>query len=1029
MIRAALSNPIAVSAACIAALVFAAVLAPRMSVDAFPELAPPVLVVATSAPGMGPKDVEKTITWRIERAVAATPGVREVKSEARSGFGITWVWLAWGSDLVAAQSLVQQQVAFAMSSVPKSLGVLPPFVLQHDPANAPVLQVAVFGGELREAELYEYAKNVIQPIIEGVEGVASAAPNGGRQRQINVVVDPRRAAALGVTTEDVARAVRATNALLPSGRMVVEAFDSNVYTNALPERVEEIEEAVVEASGGRRALLRDVARVEDGGSIATQAVLIDGASAVYLNVLRIPGGNVIEIVDAVRRRLARLEELPPGLRVAPIFDQSTFVRGAYQALEREILMAMVLIGLVILVFLQDPRSVLTAFISIPVSFSVVLLVLYATGQTLNAFTLGGLMLCMGPLVDISVVVLESIHRRRHAGDGPRLAAETGTAAVARPMLAATICTIAVLLPVLLLEGLAQRLFAPLALTVATGMAAAYVVSLTVTPVAARYLLGSKGPGRLGRAVAARIRGLADGYARWLRAALPHRRWVIGGAACLVVASVTAASRLPSTFFPEIDESMERVYVRFAPGTSLERATEQMAAMGRILEEELPAGAVELVLANVGTPLRARSAMNSPNLGPHMGFIRLALSDPAARSASQRQIADAMRHVLTARFPGVELLQAPGGLATSVFSEGYLAPLVVEIPGDDLTRLDARSRAVAEVARTVPGVRDVYATLQTDYPEVRVEIDRLAAGALGLSARDIAQAALDATLGNINAPSVWIDGRTGQSHDVVTAYDRGVVADPEALREVPVSTAENVGVGSYASLSRSVGPVAIQRRQMTRTALVLMQTEGRDLGSAAADLEARLAADPRTADIPLRLVGQVELMRRTFSGLGLAVALAVMVTVMVTATLFESLRLPLAMLFTIPLSLVGIVAALLAAGQGLSIPALMGALMVVGIAVANGILLVDHAARALADGQDAVEAAVEAARVRFVPIAMTSLATIFGLLPTALGLEHGTEANRPLALAVVGGLASSTCLALFLVPSLFVSLAPAPPAEL
>jgi multidrug efflux pump subunit AcrB len=1031
MTRLALRNPIAVLMICVALVVFAAVVTPRLSVDTFPELTPPVLVVGTLAPGLGPKDVEKTITWRIEKYVSATPGVDFVQSTSRNNLSVVYVWLKWGTNLDAAQTLVQQQVAFAMSAVPKSLGVLPPFVLQYDPSNAPVIQVAVSGGGLTSPQLYDYAVNEIEPVLEGIPGVASASINGGRQRQINVVVDPARAESRGVTSSDVAAAVAQSNALLPSGELIAPKLDANVYTDAVAPRVRDIGDAAVKVRGGRAVLIKDVARVEDGGSPETQSVTVDGQVAVYLNVLRVPGGNTLEIVGAVKAAVGALKNLPPGLRVEPIFDQSTFVRTSYDGLKTEIARALVLIALVILLFLQSVRGTIIVSVAIPLSFAIALLALYAGGHTLNAFTLGGLTLAMGRLVDDAVVVLESIHRHRARGMPPAAAALAGANAVALPVLASTLTTMAVLLPVVLLAGLARKLFAPLAVTVAVSMTASYFVSLCVTPLACRYFLSHERPGRLASRVAAVIDRISGRYAAALEAVLPHRAAVVGACALLVAGSIWAATRLPSTFFPEIDESMERVYVRLAPGTSLEDATRKINEMGAVLARELPPGTARLVLTNVGSPGNARSAMTSPNAGPHMGFIRVALSEAEHRPQDQRALADRMRAILRREFPGVELLEAPGGLVASVFSNGYLAPLVVEVAGDNLEELERAEAAVAAIAATVPGVRDVMPTVALDYPELRVETDRTTAALVGVSARAAAQTTLEATLGNINTPSVWIDGSNGQSYYVVTSYDGRVVDDPSALARLPVRIGERGGavpLGAYGRVRRSVGPIVIERNHLRRVAHVLMQTEHRDLGSTARELEQKLRADPRTAALDFSFVGQVDLMRTTFSGLGVALGLAVMVVFMIMASQFRSLRLPFVMLFTIPVSLVGIVLALLAGGQGFSITALMGVLMVVGIAVSNGILLVDDARRRFDEGVEKVAAVVAAARTRFVPIAMTSLATIVGLVPTALGLDAGTESNRPLALAVVGGLTSSTLLSLFLVPVMFLLVAKRSPRD-
>ena len=1023
MTRLALHNPIAILMICVGLVVFAGVVTPRMSVDTFPELTPPVLIIGTLAPGLAARDVEKTLSWRLEKYVSATPGVDHVESLSRNNFSVIYVWLKWGTDLGAAQTLVQSQAGFAMAAIPKSLGVLPPFVLQYDPSNTPVCQVVVSGAGYTGPQLYDYAFNNIEPLLEGISGVASAAPDGGRLRQINVVVDPVKAQSRQITSQEVAVAAAKSNALLPSGEFIAPTFDANVYTNGIPKRVATIGEMPVKVVGDKPVLIKDVARVEDGGTPQTQILSVNGKDAVLLNVLRIPGGNTIDIVDAVKHVVEQLSDLPPGMQAKVYFDQSLFVRSTYLGLKKEIVQALGLVALVILLFLQSIRGTLIVSTAIPLSFAITLIVLYSTGQTLNAFTLGGLTLAMGRLVDDAVVVLESIHRHHRSGVPMAQAALDGANAVALPVLASTLTTMAVLMPVVLLAGLARRLFAPLAITVAVAMIASYFVSMAVTPVACRYFLGHGERGRFARRIEHFIDHVAEAYSRALRRVLPFRKTVVALSAVLVAASGWAAARLPSTFFPEIDESMDMMYVRFAPGISVEDAAKKMTAMGDALTRELPPGTVEMVVSNIGMPQNARSLLVSPNVAPNTGYLRVAFSDPEKRTMSQAEIAAKAREILARDFPGVEVLQYPGGLVASVFANGYTAPFVVEVHNDNLAELDEEARAVADVARTVPGVRDVKESLQIDYPEVHVDTNREEAGLVGSNVRDAAQTALDATLGNINAPGVWIDGNNGQSYYVVTFYDGSNLRDIQALGALPLRVSQSgkpVLLEAYGNLRREVGAVSIERNHLSRVAHILMQTEGRDLGSAADALERALRSDPRTKSVDFRFVGQVELMRDTFSGLGLALGLAVMVVFMIMASQFKSLRLPFVMLFTIPVSLVGIVMALLAAGQGFSITALMGILMVIGIAVSNGILLVDDANRRFeSEGIDKVDAAVLAARSRFVPIAMTSLATIIGLIPTAMALERGSEANQPLALAVVGGLTSSTLLSLFLVPVMFL----------
>ncbi len=1022
MTSLALRNPIAVLMLCIGLLVFAAVVTPRMSVDTFPELTPPVLVIGTLAPGLAPDAVESTLSWRLEKYVSATPGVDHVQSVSRTGFSIIYVWLKWGTDLNSSQTLVQSSVGFAMAAVPKSLGVLPPFVLQYDPSNAPVVQVVVTGKGYTAPQLYDYAFNYIEPLLEGISGVASAAPDGGRMRQINVIVDPVKAQGRSVTAQDISRAVGRSNALLPSGEFISKNFDANVYTDAVPKRVKTIGEAPVKVTGDQAVLIKDVATVEDGGTPPTQSVAVDGQEAVYLSVLRIPGGNTLNIVKAVYDVVDHLATLPPGMKVTAAFDQSTYVKTTFVGLKREVVTALCLIGVVILLFLQSIRGTLIVVVAIPISFAITLIVLSATGQTLNAFTLGGLTLAMGRLVDDAVVVLESIHRHHRGGLSARKAALEGTRAVALPVLASTFTTMAVLLPVLLLAGLAKKLFAPLALTVAVAMLASYFVSMAVTPVACHHFLGRIEHKGLWKKIESFVDRTAERYSVVLSHVLPYRRTVIGAAIVLVAASVVLATRLPTTFFPPVDESMAQIYVRFAAGSSLEDATRQIRAMGDALKAGLPKGTVEMVIENLGTPQNARSALVSPNVAPNTGFLRLQFSDPERRDLSQDELSSKARDILTRDFPGVESLVYPGGLVASVFANGYTAPLAIEVRGDNLKRLHASATAIAEVARTIAGVRDVRLSVQLDYPEVHVNTARQTAGFVGVDAQDAAQTTLDATLGDINLPGVWVDPHNGQSYYVVTYYDPRKVTQTQELAEVPVRVdgyGRPVLLGAYGDIVRETGPIAVERNHLERALHVLMQTEGRDIGSVSRDLDEALAKAPSTRGLKYSWVGETELIRQTFSGLGLALALAVMVVFMIMASQFKSLRLPFVMLFTIPVSLIGIVVALMAEGQGFSITALMGILMVIGIAVSNGILLVEDANRRFSAGTEKARAVVEAARSRFVPIMMTSLATVIGLLPTALGLERGSESNQPLALSVVGGLTSSTFLSLFLVPVMFI----------
>ncbi len=771
-----LRNPIAILMLCIAVVVFAWVVTPRMSVDTFPELTPPVLIIGEVAPGLAAKDVEKAVAWRIERYVAATTGVDHVESLSRNNFALVYVWLKWGTDLTAAQTLVQAEAAFAMAGAPKSLGLLPPFVLPYDPSNAPVCQIVITGSGYSGSQLYDYAQNYVEPQIEGIDGVGSAPVDGGRPRQINVVVNPVAAQARHVTAEDIAAAVGRSNALLPSGEFIARDFDANVYTNGVPRAVTTIGEGTVKVVGDKPVLIRDVARVEDSGMPETQAVSVGGKDAVYLNVLRIPGGNTIKIVDAVKAKVAGLDNLPPGMEAHVLFDQSGFVRTTYDGLQREIVQALVLIALVILLFLQSLRGTLIVSVAIPLSFAITLIVLYATGQTLNAFTLGGLTLAMGRLVDDAVVVLESIHHhardqklRGEPADPARAAYEGATAvALAGARLHADDDGGA-------LAGAPPRrprqaaLFAPLALTVAVAMIASYFVSMAVTPVACRYFLGhaSRQLAVVSRALIAR---LAGGYAGLLRAHLagaPQHRHRLG---LLVLASVVAASRLPTSFFPDIDEAMDMAYVRFPPGMSVKAASATLAEMGKAITRELPEGSVEhgrhqrRHAAGAAQPPRQPERRAEHRLPP----ARL-LADGGAQDVAGRAVGEDPRdpHPRVPRRRG----DAVPGRARRQRLRQRLHRAAGRRAGERQPRRarcpDPRGRRGGAQRRRRPRCPRVAAD---GVPRGARRRRPRALGARRHLATDAAQTTLEATTGNINTPGVWVDAANGRAYYVVTFYD-------------------------------------------------------------------------------------------------------------------------------------------------------------------------------------------------------------------------------------------------------------------
>ena len=855
MTSLSLRNPIAVLMLCVGLVVFAGVVTPRMAVDTFPELTPPVLIIGTLAPGLAARDVEKTISWRLEKYVSATPGVDHVESLSRNNFSVIYVWLKWGTDLNAAQTLVQSQAGFAMAAIPKSLGVLPPFVLQYDPSNAPVCQVVVSGAGYTGPQLYDYAFNNIEPLLEGISGVASAAPDGGRQRQINVVVDPVKAQARRVTAPGYRRRRGAVERAPALGRV----HRAELRRERLHERHPEARRDHRRRPGeGRRRQAgphpatsrasRTAARPRPRSSRSTDATPSFSTSCAF------PAATRSRSSTRSRRSSRASRDLPPGMQAKVYFDQSIFVRTAYHGLKKEIVQALVLIALVILLFLQSVRGTLIVSVAIPLSFAITLIVLYATGQTLNAFTLGGLTLAMGRLVDDAVVVLESIHRHQRMGMSTAEAALKGTNAVALPVLASTLTTMAVLLPVVLLAGLARKLFAPLAITVAVAMIASYFVSMAVTPVACRFFLGHAEHGRFGKAVEGLIDRIADGYSRGAsrrapvsvhhrdRGLRPRRRPRAG-----------PRRGSPSTFFPEIDE---------VDGHALRPLRSGHLGRGRREEDDrdgpCPHPGAPRGHGRDGRGERRNAAERPQPPGEperrtehRIPAHRLLRSRGAQRSRSRTSRRRA-RAILTRDFPGVEVLQYPGGLVASVFANGYTAPFVVEVHNDNLAELDEEAKAVADVARTIPGIRDVKESLQIDYPEIHVDTEPR--GGRARRNERARRGADDARRDARQHQRLRASGSTRTTASRTTSSPSTTepqVPDTQALGALPVRVSPQgkpVLLGAYGNIRRDVGAVAVERNHLARVAHVLMQTEGRDIGSARRRPRGGAHADPRTRDV-------------------------------------------------------------------------------------------------------------------------------------------------------------------------------------
>jgi multidrug efflux pump subunit AcrB len=944
----------------------------------------------------------------------------------------------WGADVNNGQTEVIQRIQQILSTLPT--GIKQPFVLRFDLSNIPVCLVTVSGGGLDERQLYDLAYNTIEPQLERLGGVASASVDGGKVRQITVNLNRDQLFAKGLSVLDVVRAVNDSNFLLPAGDMKVGKLDYNIYTNNQFQVVKPMEDIVVRKAGANAVPIhvKDLGYVIDSHETQTAIVRVDGERAVFMRVNKQPGANTVGVVDGVKTLMGTLIGVPPGVRIGITFDQSIYIRQAIESLWHEAIQGSALAFLVILVFLRSLTSTLIISIAIPLSILLSFICMYFLGQTLNVFTLGGLALAVGRLVDDSIVELENINRHLNIPGTPRRKAVLDAAReVAMPIFSATITTIIVFLPTIFLVGQTKLLFIPLTFTISVSLFASFLVSRTVTPLLALRLLAPERPvDRTSRRLRDRVFGFSQHFFEWMEEvyqrtiewALSHRRLVLGGIAVAFVASlflVTAPSfglkpLIGTEFFPSSDESQFRLNVKAPIGTRVEETERIVRAMEAIIRANTRPGEVKSIVANVGIP-QGRSAVFTTNTGPHSATLQVYLATPDQRKRGDKEIIAAIRPKFSGQFPGTRYQFIAGGLVSRVINFGSETAIDVEILGYDLPTADALSREVARVMRETEGVADVNVTRDANYPQFEVTVDREKAASAGLSQRDVASAALFSLNSNSSVnPSVFTDPRTGNQYNLVVQLDEPYRQTPNDLERLFVTANDRpVLLSTIATIRQSTGPVEIERKYQQRLVRVNANAVGRDLGSVSEELERKFGQLPKPAGFTIKLGGQTEQQREAFGALSFMSLLAIILVYMVLASQFKSLKDPFTIMFSVPMGLIGVFWALYVTNTTLSTTSFMGIIMMVGIVVSNGVLLVEYINELRRHGVPLREAVPRAGRVRLRPILMTVLATVVGLLPMALAWGVGTEANQPLAIAVIGGLLVSTFFTLVLIPTLYV----------
>jgi len=1044
--RLALRNPILILMLSLMVIALGGVALDRLSVDLFPNISIPTVRVATFYTGAAPGDIEKSITEPIERAVASSPGVDRVESTSKQGFSLVTVWFGYDVNLDTAEFEVAQRVSQILYTLPP--GIQQPFIIKFDITNIPVANVTVSGDGLDERQLYDLSYNVIEPQLERLPGVASATVSGGKQREIEVMLDRERLRARGLGVLDVLNAVKASNLILPSGDLRSGSQDYNVFTNTQVPEAKPLESVVVRSpalpaatssAGAAQTYLTqsapavrlaDVGVVADAAQDQTEIVRINGRRGVFMRVLKQPNANTIAVVDALRAALPRLASVPPNVKLDINFDQSTYIRAAVSSLVHEAVQGGLLAMAVILVFLASVRGTAIVSVAIPLSIVATFILMYFSGQSLNVFTLGGLALGVGRLVDDSIVELENIHRHLALGQDRRGAVLAAAQEVAMPILVSTITTVIVFFPVLFLQGVAKNLFLPLALTITFALMMSFFVSRTVTPLLCLNWLKAGHAHEQARGIAAAVTRALDGidhaYGRAVRAVL-RRRWVlILSVLGLFAASLLLFKRIGTEFFPDSDESQISVTFKAPIGTRVEK-TEQIADRLERDTKDALGDDVTVYLSDTGLPT-GRTATYSQSTGQHFGVLNINLVPPTQRKMKDFEAAEKLRARFAPNYPGTQLVFFNGGIVKRILNFGAPAPIDVEILGYDLDRggeyakrLKAKLRELADGAGA-PLLSDVDVSREENYPEFDVVVDREKAGTLGLSEQDVAQSVLTTLTGNTQfSPIPFVDPRSGNQYFInvrmLDAYRSRIDDLNDVFLRAPSGSL--VPITNVAKITRSSGPVLIARKYLQRIIDVTANVApGKDLGTASVAVQKVLDDTPPPDGFSARLGGQTLEQKKAFTGLALAALMALALVYMVLASQFKSLLDPLVIMFSVPMGVTGVAAMLWATGTTLSVNSAMGIIMMVGIVVSNGVLLVDFANVLRRRGEGLIEATVKAARTRLRPILMTTIATIVGLVPMALGVGEGSETNLPLARAVIGGLAVSTFFTLFLIPSLY-----------
>jgi CzcA family heavy metal efflux pump len=1033
IVRVALSRPYTFIVLGLLVLILSPVVISRTPIDIFPNINIPVVAVAWQYTGMNPEELEGRLTSTYERVLTTTvDNIEHLESTTVNGQAIVKIYLQLGADLATANAQVTAISQTILRQLPP--GTLPPLVINYSASSVPILQLGISGQGLSEQQLNDLSQNFLRPQLVTVPGAVIPYSYGGKQRQVMIDLNEGLIQSKGLSPQDVLTAVQQQNLISPLGTAKIDRFEYDVKANFSPKTVPELNDLPVKVVGNSTIYLRDVANIRDGFAPQTNIVRQDGHRGALVTILKAGNASTVSVVKGIRDLLPRVAQtLPPALKILPIADQSLFVRAAVSGVIREAVIAACLTALMILLFLGSWRSTLIIAISIPLSILTSVIVLGFLGETINVMTLGGLALAVGILVDDATVTIENTNRNLAMGKETVQATLDGAQQIAVPALVSTLCICIVFLPMFMLSGVPHYLFVPLAEAVVFAMLASYMWSRTLVPTLCMYLLGpedeeharrSRNPlVQFQRAFDGTFGQLRDRYRALLTVLVRRRAVFIPGFLLACLAAFLLAPFLGRNFFPSSDNGQFILHMRARSGTRIEETAKICDLVEGSIRQEVPSQEMDNILDNIGLPYSSINYMHSTSGLIGAGDADILVSLKEKRHPTEDYV-ERLRRKLPREFPGTMFYFLPADMVTQVLNFGLPAPIDVQIEGSDIDgNREVAARMLQEISK-VPGVADARIQQAFDYPTFDITVDRTKAAQGGYAEHDVATSTLNSLSGSFQiTPMFFLNWQNGVSYNLVTQTPQYAVHSLQDLQNTPLdagAAAHPEILADVASIQRGNEMEVVSHYNIRRVVDVYTAVHGRDLGAVGDEVNRIVNANrrylPRGSFVSVK--GQLEAMRSSYVGLLGGLVFSIILVYLLIVVNFQSWLDPFIIITALPAALAGIVAFLFVTRTTLSVPALMGAIMCMGVATSNSILLVSFAKEQLLERADAVQAAIDAGFTRFRPVLMTALAMIIGMIPMSLGLGDGGEQNAPLGRAVIGGLLCATVATLLFVPTVF-----------